>query len=96
MVRRDLRRNNRSENTAADKSEHLGPNFTYAEAVRMFNVSKTIRDGMRTTARAIIFRRYFGHRQSRRNHGPIKPYTAVGLTPTVRGIRKRADIRVNL
>jgi hypothetical protein len=27
---------------------------------------------------------------------PIKPYTAVGLIPTVRGIRKRADIRVNL
>jgi AraC-like DNA-binding protein len=27
---------------------------------------------------------------------PIKPYTAVGLVPTVRGIRKRADIRVNL
>jgi beta-ureidopropionase len=26
----------------------------------------------------------------------IKPYTAVGLIPTVRGIRKRADIRVNL
>ena len=27
---------------------------------------------------------------------PIKPYTAVGLVPTVRGIRKRADIRLNL
>ena len=27
---------------------------------------------------------------------PIKPYTAVGLIPTVRGIRKRADIRLNL
>jgi predicted amidohydrolase len=27
---------------------------------------------------------------------PIKPYTAVGLIPTVRGIRKRADIRINL
>ena len=27
---------------------------------------------------------------------PIKPYTAVGLVSTVRGIRKRADIRVNL
>ena len=26
----------------------------------------------------------------------IKPYTAVGLIPTVRGIRKRADIRINL
>jgi beta-ureidopropionase len=26
----------------------------------------------------------------------IKPYTAVGLIPTVRGIRKRSDIRVNL
>jgi predicted amidohydrolase len=26
----------------------------------------------------------------------IKPYTAVGLVPTVRGIRKRADIRINL
>ena len=26
----------------------------------------------------------------------IKPYTAVGLIPTVRGIRKRADIRFNL
>ena len=26
----------------------------------------------------------------------IKPYTAVGLIPTVRGIRRRADIRVNL
>src|ERR1051326_8980964 len=26
----------------------------------------------------------------------IQPYTAVGLIPTVRGIRKRADIRVNL
>ena len=26
----------------------------------------------------------------------IKPYAAVGLIPTVRGIRKRADIRINL
>ena len=26
----------------------------------------------------------------------IKPYTAVGLIPTVRGIRKRADIQLNL
>ena len=26
----------------------------------------------------------------------IKPYTAVGLTPTVRGIRTRADIIRNL
>ena len=26
----------------------------------------------------------------------IKPYTAVGLIPTVRGIRKREDIRHNL
>ena len=26
----------------------------------------------------------------------IKPYTAVGLVPTVRGIRRRADIRVNI
>jgi predicted amidohydrolase len=26
----------------------------------------------------------------------IKPYTAVGLVPTVRGIRKRSDIRINL
>src|SRR5271157_4694971 len=26
----------------------------------------------------------------------IKPYTAVGLIPTVRGIRKREDIAVNL
>ena len=26
----------------------------------------------------------------------IKPYTAVGLIPTVRGIRKRKDIRINL
>ena len=26
----------------------------------------------------------------------VKPYTAVGLIPTVRGIRKRADIKVNL
>ena len=26
----------------------------------------------------------------------IKPYTAVGLIPTVRGIRKRKDIKVNL
>src|SRR5216117_1025438 len=26
----------------------------------------------------------------------IKPYTAVGLIPTVRGIRKRADIKHNL
>ena len=26
----------------------------------------------------------------------IKPYTAVGLIPTVRGIRKRADIQINL
>src|SRR5436305_10802482 len=26
----------------------------------------------------------------------IKPYTAVGLIPTVRGIRKRADIKINL
>src|ERR687886_1079716 len=26
----------------------------------------------------------------------IKPYTAVGLIPTVRGIRKRSDIEINL
>ena len=26
----------------------------------------------------------------------IKPYTAVGLIPTVRGIRKREDIKLNL
>ena len=26
----------------------------------------------------------------------IKPYTAVGLIPTVRGIRKREDIKINL
>src|SRR5438309_275563 len=26
----------------------------------------------------------------------IKPYTAVGLIPTVRGIRRRADIKINL
>ena len=26
----------------------------------------------------------------------IKPYTAVGLIPTVRGIRSRKDIKVNL
>src|SRR5262244_2079506 len=26
----------------------------------------------------------------------IKPYTAVGLIPTVRGIRTRADIKLNL
>ena len=26
----------------------------------------------------------------------IKPYTAVGLIPTVRGIRKREDITINL
>ena len=26
----------------------------------------------------------------------MKPYTAVGLIPTVRGIQKRADIRINL
>src|SRR5207302_1070543 len=26
----------------------------------------------------------------------IKPYTAVGLIPTVRGIRKRGDIKINL
>src|SRR5437879_12757758 len=26
----------------------------------------------------------------------IKPYTAVGLIPTVRGIRKRSDIKINL
>src|SRR5438045_7677785 len=26
----------------------------------------------------------------------IKPYTAVGLVPTVRGIRKRGDIKINL
>ena len=26
----------------------------------------------------------------------IKPYTAVGLIPTVRGIRKRSDIMINL
>src|ERR687897_1734926 len=26
----------------------------------------------------------------------IKPYTAVGLIPTVRGIRKRSDIKLNL
>jgi hypothetical protein len=26
----------------------------------------------------------------------VKPYTAVGLIPTVRGIRRRADIQVNL
>src|SRR5438477_12115307 len=26
----------------------------------------------------------------------VKPYTCVGLVPTVRGIRKRKDIRINL
>jgi hypothetical protein len=26
----------------------------------------------------------------------VKPYTAVGLIPTVRGIRTRADIMINL
>ncbi len=26
----------------------------------------------------------------------VQPYTAVGLIPTVRGIRKRADIKINL
>ncbi len=26
----------------------------------------------------------------------IKPYTAVGLVPSVRGIRKRADIKISL
>src|SRR3989442_3427582 len=26
----------------------------------------------------------------------VKPYTAVGLIPTVRGIRKRKDIKINL
>ena len=26
----------------------------------------------------------------------IKPYTAVGLIPTVRGIRRRKDIKINL
>jgi beta-ureidopropionase len=26
----------------------------------------------------------------------IKPYTAVGLIPTVRGIRRRSDIKLNL
>ena len=26
----------------------------------------------------------------------IKPYMAVGLIPTVRGIRKRKDIKINL
>ena len=26
----------------------------------------------------------------------ISPYTAVGLVPTVRGIRKREDIKINL
>src|SRR5438046_10789 len=26
----------------------------------------------------------------------IKPYTALGLVPTVRGIRKRKDIKINL
>jgi beta-ureidopropionase len=26
----------------------------------------------------------------------IKPYTAVGLIPAVRGIRKRTDIKINL
>src|SRR5437867_1878562 len=28
--------------------------------------------------------------------GMISPYTAVGLVPTVRGIRKREDIKINL
>src|SRR2546423_2082852 len=31
-----------------------------------------------------------------KEHRMIKPYTAVGLIPTVRGIRKRADIKINL
>jgi hypothetical protein len=26
----------------------------------------------------------------------IKPYTAVGLVPTIRGIRSRKDIKINL
>src|SRR5215469_14179557 len=33
---------------------------------------------------------------SRGGRSMIKPYTAVGLIPTVRGIRKRSDIRTNL
>src|SRR6266576_2002035 len=33
---------------------------------------------------------------STKEHRMIKPYTAVGLIPTVRGIRKRADIKINL
>src|ERR1700720_933012 len=31
-----------------------------------------------------------------KEHRMIKPYTAVGLIPTVRGIRKRADIMRNI
>src|SRR5262245_62213705 len=31
-----------------------------------------------------------------RSERMIKPYTAVGLIPTVRGIRKRGDIKINL
>src|SRR5213593_2217261 len=31
-----------------------------------------------------------------RSGSMIKPYTAVGLIPTVRGIRKRKDIKINL
>src|SRR5207247_103907 len=33
---------------------------------------------------------------SRQGARMIKPYTAVGLIPTVRGIRKRKDIKINL
>ena len=48
-----LRRNNRSESTPAENSEHLGPNFAYAEAVRMFKLPKTLRDVYRTIDRAL-------------------------------------------
>src|SRR6266480_5706370 len=34
--------------------------------------------------------------QTLKEHRMIKPYTAVGLIPTVRGIRIRADIKRNL
>src|SRR6266540_3502579 len=50
------------------------------------------RSGMRSD----MFLRLFAQAVRQKGSVLIKPYTAVGLIPTVRGIRSRADIRTNL
>ena len=70
---------------------------------------RTRSTGRRTTASSTRWPSSFATTASRRSRASpaadperarsvvmIKPYTAVGLIPTVRGIRKRKDIKINL